>query len=154
MNADEVVRLAKDSGVQLVTFMYCDNAEVIRNKSTHVNSYRRLQANSWTSAHSAYGPDNREAAVRIPSALWGRDHESVNLELKPPDSSANPYIALGGAIATTWTASGRRSVHQRIYAPTSTPTRYRGKSERRGGHPGPARATWSRRRRRWQMARC
>ena len=37
-NADEVVRAARESGVQLVTFMYCDNARVVRNKSTHVDS--------------------------------------------------------------------------------------------------------------------
>ena len=39
-NADEVVRAARESGVQLVTFMYCDNARVVRNKSTHVDSLK------------------------------------------------------------------------------------------------------------------
>jgi glutamine synthetase len=61
-----------------------------------VNSYRRLQPQFWSSAFIAYGMDNREAAVRICSPL-GR-HGSVNLELKPSDSSANPYLALGGVI--------------------------------------------------------
>lgn len=64
-----------------------------------VNSYRRLRPNSWSSAFVCYGPDNREAALRIPSLFWGEEETSVNLELKPSDSSSNPYIALGGLIA-------------------------------------------------------
>ena len=64
-----------------------------------VNSYRRLQPNFWSSAFTCFGPDNREAAVRIASGFWGDEMKSVNLELKPSDSSHNPYIALGGLIA-------------------------------------------------------
>ncbi len=64
-----------------------------------VNSYRRLRPNSWSSAFVCYGPDNREAAVRIPSLFWGDGEASTNLELKPSDSSSNPYISLGGLIA-------------------------------------------------------
>ncbi len=64
-----------------------------------VNSYRRLQPNMWSSAFSCYGPDNREAAVRIPSNFWNREEESTNLELKFADPSCNPYLALGAIIA-------------------------------------------------------
>jgi glutamine synthetase len=64
-----------------------------------VNSYRRLRPNAWSSAFVCYGPDNREAAIRIPSPFWGNEMASTNLELKPSDASANPYIALGGLIA-------------------------------------------------------
>ena len=60
-----------------------------------VNSYRRLQPGFWSSAFVAYGADNREAAVRICSPLAGG---SVNLELKPSDSTGNPYLALGAFI--------------------------------------------------------
>jgi glutamine synthetase len=63
------------------------------------NSYRRLQPHFWSSAYTAWGPDNREAAVRIASGLWGREPESVNMELKASDPSNNPYLALGGLIA-------------------------------------------------------
>ncbi len=63
-----------------------------------VNSYRRLQPRFWSSAFTCYGMDNREAAVRICSALGDDSGSSVNLELKPSDSSANPYLALGGLI--------------------------------------------------------
>ncbi len=63
-----------------------------------VNSYRRLQPQFWSSAYTVYGMDNREAAVRICSPLQGDPASSVNLELKPSDSSANPYLALGAFI--------------------------------------------------------
>ena len=64
-----------------------------------INSYRRLQPRFWSSAYSCYGPDNREAALRIPSVFWGREEASTNFELKPCDASCNPYLALGGLIA-------------------------------------------------------
>jgi glutamine synthetase len=63
-----------------------------------VNSYRRLQPQSWSSAYTVYGMDNREAPVRICSPLGTGSGASVNLELKPSDSSANPYLALGAFI--------------------------------------------------------
>jgi glutamine synthetase len=63
-----------------------------------VNSYRRLAPQMWSSAFNIYGMDNREAAVRICSVLRGDPGASINLELKPSDSSANPYLALGGFI--------------------------------------------------------
>ncbi|WP_219467599.1 glutamine synthetase family protein [Nonomuraea rhizosphaerae] len=61
-----------------------------------VNSFRRLAPRMWSSAYAVYGPDNREAAVRICSPL-GESGEP-NLELKPSDSSANPYLSLGAVI--------------------------------------------------------
>ncbi|MFQ6057020.1 MAG: glutamine synthetase family protein [Methanosarcinales archaeon] len=64
-----------------------------------VNSYRRLMPNTWSSAYSCYGPDNREAAIRITSNYWNREEESTNLELKFADPSCNPYLALGAIIA-------------------------------------------------------
>jgi glutamine synthetase len=63
-----------------------------------VNSYRRLLPGMWSGAFANYGPDNREAAVRIPSALRGRASASTNVEFKPCDSTANPYIALGALL--------------------------------------------------------
>lgn len=64
-----------------------------------VNSYRRLQPQMWASAYRVWGPDNREAALRVASPFWGREAESINVELKACDSSCNPYLALGGLIA-------------------------------------------------------
>ncbi len=64
------------------------------------NSYRRLQPHTWSSAYTAWGFDNREAAVRVVSPFWGREEQTYNIELKSVDGSANPYIALGGLIAS------------------------------------------------------
>ena len=63
------------------------------------NSYRRLLPHFWSSAYGAYGFDNREGAIRVPSLFWGREAESINLELKCADHSGNPYLAIGAYIA-------------------------------------------------------
>jgi len=64
-----------------------------------VNSYRRLQPQMWASAYRAWGPDNREGALRVASPFKGHEAESTNVELKSSDSSANPYISLAGVMA-------------------------------------------------------
>ena len=64
-----------------------------------VNSYRRLQPHFWSSAFTAWGPDNREAAVRVPSTFPSDRAGSTNAELKASDASSNPYLALGGLLA-------------------------------------------------------
>src|SRR5205807_9223190 len=63
------------------------------------NSYRRIPPHYWSSAYTAYGFDNREGAIRIPSPFWGREAESTNLEFKPVDHSGNPYLAMGALLA-------------------------------------------------------
>ena len=63
------------------------------------NSFRRLQPHYWSSAYTAWGIENREAAVRVPSRYWDDEAGSANLELKASDASANPYISLGGVMA-------------------------------------------------------
>jgi len=72
-----------------------------------VNSYRRLKPQMWASAYRVWGPDNREAALRVASTFWGQEAESTNVELKASDSSANPYLALGGLIAAGLDGIGR-----------------------------------------------
>ncbi|MGQ0572232.1 MAG: glutamine synthetase family protein [Armatimonadota bacterium] len=62
-----------------------------------VNSYQRLRPHNWAGAYACYGRDNREAAVRVITPRRGP--ESMNLELKTVDGSANPYVALAGAVA-------------------------------------------------------
>jgi glutamine synthetase len=63
------------------------------------NSYRRLQPHFWSSAYTAWGPDNREGAIRIPSQFRSDRAGSTNAELKSSDSSSNPYLALGALLA-------------------------------------------------------
>jgi len=66
-----------------------------------VNSYQRLVPDTWAGVFRAWGFDNRETPVRVASPFWGREEQSLNIELKAVDSSANPYLALGGAIVAT-----------------------------------------------------
>lgn len=61
------------------------------------NSYRRLRPRTWSGAFRAWGTDNREAAVRVPSGP-NRTAPS-HIELKTSDASANPYLALGAILA-------------------------------------------------------
>jgi glutamine synthetase len=63
------------------------------------NSYHRIVPGSWAGAFGCWGFDNREAPVRVASAFRGAEEASTNAELKACDSSANPYLALGGLIA-------------------------------------------------------
>ena len=63
------------------------------------NSYRRIAPHMWSGAFNAWGPDNREAAIRIASPFRGQEAASINFELKSSDPSNNPYLALGGIIA-------------------------------------------------------
>jgi glutamine synthetase len=63
------------------------------------NSYRRLQPHFWSSAYTAWGPDNREGAIRVPSQFASDPAGSTNAELKSSDASSNPYLALGGLLA-------------------------------------------------------
>jgi glutamine synthetase len=64
-----------------------------------VPSLARLRPGYFSSAYAFWGIENREAALRyVPSAqLVGSMH--ANVELKPSDASANPYLALAALIA-------------------------------------------------------
>ena len=62
-----------------------------------VNSYARLTPHTWAGAFACFGPENREAEIRVITPRRGPS--STNLELKTTDGSANPYLALAGVIA-------------------------------------------------------
>ncbi len=64
-----------------------------------VPSLARLRPGYFASAYSFWGVENREAALRyVPASQFlGRAH--ANVELKPSDASANPYLALAALIA-------------------------------------------------------
>jgi len=64
-----------------------------------VESYDRLAPGMWSSAYTCWGPDNREAVVRVPSKQPGDPEGTTRVEFKPADSTANPYLALLGLVA-------------------------------------------------------
>ena len=63
------------------------------------NSYQRIAPGMWSAAFAAYGLDNREAAVRLASPVAGAESATANVEIKPMDVTANPYLALGAVLA-------------------------------------------------------
>ncbi|MDX9723096.1 MAG: type I glutamate--ammonia ligase [Myxococcota bacterium] len=66
----------------------------ITNPST--NSYRRLVPGFEAPTKRFFGLANRSAAIRIPS--YARDPEEKRFELRPPDATCNPYIAMAAQL--------------------------------------------------------
>lgn len=64
-----------------------------------VQSYDRLQPGMWASAFTAWGHDNREACVRVPSSDWHDRTATTRIEFKSCDNTANPYLVLLGLTA-------------------------------------------------------
>jgi glutamine synthetase len=62
-------------------------------------SYLRLKPSQWAGVFTAWGRETREAAVRIVTGTAGLRERAANLEVKPVDLAANPYLALTGVIA-------------------------------------------------------
>ncbi|MDY6771144.1 MAG: type I glutamate--ammonia ligase [Candidatus Nanohaloarchaea archaeon] len=56
-----------------------------------VNSYKRLVPGYEAPVYQAWSDVNRSALIRVPSA---HDPASTRIELRSPDPSANPYLAL------------------------------------------------------------
>lgn len=80
-------------------------------------SYDRLQPGMWASAFTCWGPDNREACVRVPSANQDGLAASTRIEFKPCDNTANPYLALLGIVAAGMDGVDREL---ELGAPTTT----------------------------------
>ncbi len=72
-----------------------------------VNSYQRVRPHVWAGAFACYGPENREAAVRVITPRRGPD--SAHFELKAVDASSNPYLALGAVLAAGLDGLRRRT---------------------------------------------
>ncbi|MGX4688510.1 glutamine synthetase [Streptomyces sp. JNUCC 63] len=62
-------------------------------------SYLRLKPSQWAGVFTAWGRETREAALRVVTGTRGLRDRAANLEVKPVDLAANPYLALGCLIA-------------------------------------------------------
>ncbi|MEU2062922.1 glutamine synthetase family protein [Streptomyces sp. NPDC013455] len=62
-------------------------------------SYLRLRPSQWAGVFTAWGHETREAALRMVTGTAGRHEQDANMEVKPVDLAANPYLALGCVIA-------------------------------------------------------
>lgn len=62
-------------------------------------SHLRLKPSQWAGVFIAWGRETRETAVRVITGTTGRQDQAANLEVKPVDLAANPYLALGCLLA-------------------------------------------------------
>lgn len=56
------------------------------------NSYRRLVPGFEAPVSAIYSAGNRSAAIRIPK--YANEASSARIEFRPPDATANPYLAI------------------------------------------------------------
>ncbi|MEV0977406.1 glutamine synthetase family protein [Streptomyces sp. NPDC049915] len=62
-------------------------------------SYLRLKPSQWAGVYTAWGLETRECALRVIAGMAGRRATDANVEVKPVDLAANPYLALGCLLA-------------------------------------------------------
>lgn len=84
----------------LVAGMLCHLPEVLAVLAPSILSYRRLQPSHWASAFACWGFGNREAALRVIRGSDASDGTGTNVEVKPIDGAANPYLAAGALIGS------------------------------------------------------
>ncbi len=63
-----------------------------------INSYKRLVPGYEAPVYVGWAETNRSALIRIPRYMPGRD-KAVRAELRCPDPSANPYLAIAAMLA-------------------------------------------------------
>lgn len=61
--------------------------------------YLRLQPHHWSGAMQCWGTENREAALRFIAGPTAATAASANVEVKPVDGTANPYLTVGALLA-------------------------------------------------------
>lgn len=64
-----------------------------------VNSYKRLVPGYEAPVYICWGRINRSALLRIPMVTKTKAKEGARLELRCPDPSCNPYLALAGMLS-------------------------------------------------------
>ena len=78
-----------------------------------VNSYKRFVPGFEAPVHIAWSRKNRTPLIRIPADRGG----NVRIELRSPDTAANPYLALAVCLA-----AGLDGINKKIY-PTKSSSR-------------------------------
>ncbi|MFE0476503.1 glutamine synthetase [Streptomyces sp. NPDC058947] len=59
----------------------------------------RLRPSQWAGVFAAWGHETRETALRVVTGTAGVRDRAANLEVKPVDLAANPYLAIAALIA-------------------------------------------------------
>ena len=76
-----------------------------------VNSYKRLVPGFEAPVYIAWSTTNRSPLIRIPAAA---DGEGTRIELRSPDSAANPYLTLAVCLS-----AGLQGIREKIDPPAS-----------------------------------
>ena len=76
-----------------------------------VNSYKRLVPGFETPVYIAWSTTNRSPLIRIPATA---DGEGTRIELRSPDSAANPYLTLAVCLS-----AGLQGIREKILPPES-----------------------------------
>ena len=76
-----------------------------------VNSYKRLVPGFEAPVYIAWSTTNRSPLIRIPAAA---DGEGTRIELRSPDSAANPYLTLAVCLS-----AGLEGIREKIEPPQS-----------------------------------
>jgi glutamine synthetase len=88
------------AGAALVAGMLRFLPEVLAILAPSILSYHRLHPSRWASAFACWGVSNREAALRVCRDPAPGRGASTNVEVKPIDGGANPYLAAGVLIGS------------------------------------------------------
>jgi len=64
-----------------------------------VNSYKRLVPGYEAPVYICWGRINRSALIRIPMVTRSKARDGARVELRCPDPSCNPYLALAGMLS-------------------------------------------------------
>jgi glutamine synthetase len=76
-------------------------------------SYLRLGPHHWSCGYAAFGVQNREATIRAcPSPNPRKRADAFNLELRPPDATASPYMVLAALVL-----AGLEGIKQKLPTP-------------------------------------
>lgn len=78
-------------------------------------SYLRLQPHHWSGAMQCWGVENREASLRFIAGTSPATASGANVEVKPVDGTANPYLAVGAMLA-----AGLDGIERGLRLPPST----------------------------------
>jgi glutamine synthetase len=77
-------------------------------------SYMRLGPHHWSCGYAGFGVQNREATIRAcPSPDPRKQAQSFNLELRPPDATASPYLVLAALVL-----AGLEGIKQKLPLPS------------------------------------
>lgn len=77
-----------------------------------VNSYKRLVPGFEAPVYIAWSTTNRSPLIRIPATA---DGEGTRIELRSPDSAANPYLTLAVCLS-----AGLQGIREKILPPRAS----------------------------------